>query len=177
MMGFAFSALWYGRRAHLCHTAPLFFAHCDSCGLRGSRAYRGKIQAPASKTAAVYHPPHGRIQVLRGDRLLDPDNDSEWVFYAYESRPKDDGPVGWYHESAKSLTQTVLDGSTTLNDRAERRLVTGVWPGLPSTTPTTCLTTTALWSPRMKMAASSPSILLRAPWLCATCRRECAPPH
>ena len=87
-------AMPFGRRAYLCHTAPLFFAHCKSCGLE---AHRGTIQAPTSKTAAVYHPPHGRIQVLRGDRLLDPDEETEWVFYAYESRPKDDGPVGWYH--------------------------------------------------------------------------------
>ena len=65
-------------------------------------------------------------------------------------------PLGGATESANSLNPTVLDGTTSLSDRAERRLVTGAWPGLPSTTPTTCLTTTALWSPQMKMAASSP---------------------
>ena len=31
--------------------------------------------------------------------LLDPDDDSDWVFYEYESRPE--GPVGWYYRNGQ----------------------------------------------------------------------------
>ena len=67
-------AMLYGRRAQMCHTAPLFSTRCDRFDIR---AHRGTVQAPPSKTAAAYHPQHGGIRLLRGDRLLDPDDDSE----------------------------------------------------------------------------------------------------
>ena len=57
------------------------------------------------RLSAFYHPTHGGIKLLRGDRLLDPDDDSEWVFYEHESR-RDDGPVGWYHRSSDTFDPT-----------------------------------------------------------------------